>query len=302
MSDPRIIIAVMIDEPTGLYHYGGDVAAPTFATLAASALRSLKCNARLNDYQHHHPNRRCAGEYVIADMQKTDQVIAACVGWLGQFVRPEPSLKTAGGAHAHHPHHFHGQPLPVRLCADSRQIHAGDIFFAYPGDIGDGRQYIAAAIAAGAQAVVLDDRNFESEELSVPVFKVTDLKLLAGYIASAHYRHADAEMFTAAVTGTNGKTSCALWLARALARPGAPSGVIGTLGVGLLHASRAKHEVEFDATGFTTPDAVLLQEKLQELHIAGAQALAIEASSIGLVQGRMNGMHIDAAVFTEFDA
>ena len=235
---------------------------------------------------------------MIADMQKTDQVVAACVSWLGQFVRPEPSLKTAGGAHAHHPHYFHGQPLPVRLCADSRQIQVGDIFFAYPGDMGDGRQYIAAAIAAGAQAGVLDERNFEAVALSVPGFKLPDLKLLAGPIASAHYRHADAEMFTVAVTGTNGKTSCALWLARALARPGAPSGVIGTLGVGLLHASRAKNEVEFDATGFTTPDAVLLQEKLQELHIAGAQALAIEASSIGLVQGRMNGMHVDAAVFT----
>lgn len=228
----------------------------------------------------------------------------ACVQWLGQFVRPEPTPQIAQAGQATHIHHhqqshYHGQPLPVRLCADSRQISAGDIFFAYPGDIGDGRKYIAAAIAAGAQAVVFDDRQFQwDSRWQVPHFGLTNLKMSAGYIASEHYKHADAQMYTVAVTGTNGKTSCALWLARALSRPGAPSGVIGTLGVGILHASRAKSEIEFDVTGFTTPDAVLLQDKLQQLRIAGAQALAIEASSIGLSQGRMHGMHIDAAVFT----
>lgn len=215
----------------------------------------------------------------------TQPAVAACVNWLSQFLAPTIV-------------HLHGH-RPVRLCADSRTMVAGDIFFAYPGDIGDGRKYISAAIAAGAQAVVYEEQDFTwDEDWHVPHFAVSNLKMLAGFIASQHYHQPESEMYTAAVTGTNGKTSCTLWLARALARPGAPSAVVGTLGVGLLHASKAKTEVEFDVTGFTTPDAVLLQDKLQQLRFAGAQALALEASSIGLVQGRMHGMHIDAAVFT----
>ena len=207
------------------------------------------------------------------------EIVPTCVRWLAHFVNAA-----------------HG---PARLCADSRQIASGDIFFAYPGDIGDGRKYIAAAIAAGAQAVVYDEANFTwDDSLQVPHFAVSGLKMLAGYIANQYYQHPEAEMYTVAVTGTNGKTSCALWLARALARPGEPSAVMGTLGVGLLHASKAKTEVEFDETGFTTPDAILLQTKLLQMRIAGAHALALEASSIGIVQGRMHGMHLDAAVFT----
>ncbi|MBI3231448.1 MAG: UDP-N-acetylmuramoyl-L-alanyl-D-glutamate--2,6-diaminopimelate ligase [Burkholderiales bacterium] len=212
-------------------------------------------------------------------MQAATEAIHACVAWLAQFVNAA-----------------HG---PAQLCADSRQLNTGDIFFAYPGDIGDGRKYIPAAIAAGAQAVVYDDSNFAwDDSWQVPHFPFANLKLQAGYIANQYWQKPDAEMYTVAVTGTNGKTSCALWLARALARPGEPSAVMGTLGVGLMHASKSKTEVEFDETGFTTPDAVLLQAKLKQLRIAGAHALALEASSIGLVQGRMHGLHLDAAVFT----
>jgi UDP-N-acetylmuramoyl-L-alanyl-D-glutamate--2,6-diaminopimelate ligase len=102
-------------------------------------------------------------------------------------------------------------------------------------------------------------------------------------------------MFTVGVTGTNGKTSCALWTAQALAALGATGAVIGTLGVGLV---RGRAEPAFDATGYTTPDAVLLATELARLRDAGAAALAIEVSSIGLVEHRTAGMHFDVAVFT----
>jgi UDP-N-acetylmuramoyl-L-alanyl-D-glutamate--2,6-diaminopimelate ligase len=104
-------------------------------------------------------------------------------------------------------------------------------------------------------------------------------------------------MFTVAITGTNGKTSCSQWLARALSQLGMPAAAIGTLGVGLF--VRGEHD-EFKPTGYTTPDAVLLQRTLAQCRAAGAQALAIEASSIGLDQGRLNGMHFDVALFTNF--
>jgi UDP-N-acetylmuramoyl-L-alanyl-D-glutamate--2,6-diaminopimelate ligase len=104
-------------------------------------------------------------------------------------------------------------------------------------------------------------------------------------------------MFTIAVTGTNGKTSCSQWLGRALSRQGTPTAVIGTLGAGLF--SNGEHD-GFNSTGYTTPDAVLLQRTVARLRAAGARALAMEASSIGLHQGRLNGMHFDLALFTNF--
>ncbi|MEF3084018.1 Mur ligase family protein, partial [Luteimonas sp. SMYT11W] len=102
-------------------------------------------------------------------------------------------------------------------------------------------------------------------------------------------------MFTVAVTGTNGKTSSAVWLGQALSRGGEPAAVIGTLGVGVF---KPRGEVEYDVTGYTTPDAVLLARSLAGLRDKGATSLAIEASSIGLDQGRLSGMHVDVALFT----
>jgi UDP-N-acetylmuramoyl-L-alanyl-D-glutamate--2,6-diaminopimelate ligase len=191
-----------------------------------------------------------------------------------------------------------------RLVSDSRRIGRGDVFFAYPGEgAADGRNYIGQAIENGAAAVVYEARGFASDESTglpheVPHLAVENLKKNAGVIAHAYYGQPDAGMFTVGVTGTNGKTSCALWTAQALARLGSVDegvAVIGTLGVGLV---RARAEAEFDATGYTTPDAVLLATRLAGLRDAGARALAIEVSSIGLVEERTAGMHFDVAVFT----
>ena len=183
-----------------------------------------------------------------------------------------------------------------RLVSDSRRVRRGDVFFAYPGEAADGRRFIASAVENGAAAVVYDGRDFAWDDASsVPHLAVQDLKQNAGPIAHAYYGAPDAAMFTVGVTGTNGKTSCALWTAQALAALGETSAVIGTLGVGLV---RGRAEPEFDATGYTTPDAVLLATELNKLRAAGAASLAIEASSIGLVEQRTAGMHFDVAVFT----
>ena len=187
-----------------------------------------------------------------------------------------------------------------RLASDSRLVKPGDVFFAYPGAAGDGRAYIGAAIAQGAAAVVFDPAGFAWDAAldsarAVPHFAVAGLKQAAGPIAHAFYGMPDAAMFTVGVTGTNGKTSCALWLGQAMARLGSPTAVIGTLGVGLF---KGRSEAQFDVTGYTTPDAVLLAGKLAAMKSAGANALAIEVSSIGLEQGRALGMHFDVALFT----
>lgn len=189
-----------------------------------------------------------------------------------------------------------------QLYSDSRQIKLEAdgvaVFVAYPGDEADGRKYVADAVNRGARAVMFDNSEFQwREEWSVPHMGVANLKQLVGQIAAAYYRHPSQNMFTVAITGTNGKTSCSQWIASALARQGSLAAAIGTLGVGVFHAGTCKgHE----ATGYTTPDAVLLQRKLAELRDAGVTALAIEASSIGLDQGRLSGMHVDVALFTNF--
>jgi len=183
-----------------------------------------------------------------------------------------------------------------QLASDSRRIKPGDVFFAYPGDAGDGRTYIGAAIEAGAAAVVYDGAGYAWDAAhAVPHLAVDSLKREAGPIAHACYDAPDSAMFTVAVTGTNGKTSCAVWTGQALAKLGETAAVIGTLGVGMF---RARGEVEYDVTGYTTPDAVLLARKLDEVRSDGAVALAIETSSIGLDQGRAEGMHFDVAIFT----
>ncbi|HEX8785412.1 MAG TPA: UDP-N-acetylmuramoyl-L-alanyl-D-glutamate--2,6-diaminopimelate ligase [Telluria sp.] len=183
-----------------------------------------------------------------------------------------------------------------RLASDSRRVRRGDVFFAYPGEAADGRNFIRAAVEQGAAAVVYDPREFSWDaSLDVPHLAVTELKANAGPIAHAFYGQPDGAMFTVGVTGTNGKTSCALWTAQALAKLDETAAVIGTLGVGLV---RGRAEPEFDATGYTTPDAVLLAGELAKLREAGARALAIEVSSIGLVEQRAAGMHFDVALFT----
>ncbi|EOA02249.1 UDP-N-acetylmuramoylalanyl-D-glutamate--2,6-diaminopimelate ligase [Herbaspirillum frisingense GSF30] len=187
----------------------------------------------------------------------------------------------------------------AQLTSDSRRVAPGDVFFAYVGDA-DGRSYIADAVERGAAAVVYEAEGYTwPQEVDEPHLAVPDLKAQAGEIAAAWYGQPDQGMLTVAVTGTNGKTSCSWWLGSALSRLPAISnaGVIGTLGVGSFVGGKQQG---FDVTGYTTPDAVLLQRSLSRLAQGRVTALAIEASSIGLAQGRMNGMHVDVALFTNF--
>ena len=193
---------------------------------------------------------------------------------------------------------LHANAPGAELTSDSRSVHEGDVFVAYPGDEADGRTYIADAVERGARAVLYEaDGHVVNAEWNVPHFAIENLKQHAGEIAAAYYGHPDRTMLTIAVTGTNGKTSCTQWLGSALSRLGMPTVVIGTLGIGIFRDGSAG---DFNVTGYTTPDAVLLQRALANARRDGATALAIEASSIGLHQGRMSGMHVDVAIFTNF--
>ncbi len=188
------------------------------------------------------------------------------------------------------------------LFSDSREVGKmpgrDSLFFAYPGDAADGRHYIAQAIEQGARAVVYEAANFVwNDNWNVPHLPVPDLKAQAGFISAAYYKQPDRNLYTVAITGTNGKTSCSQWIASALSRQDQRVAAIGTTGISVFKDGQSG---ESKATGYTTPDAVFLQRQLAALNEQKVDALTIEASSIGLAQGRMNGMHVDVALFTNF--
>ncbi len=177
------------------------------------------------------------------------------------------------------------------LAIDSRKITPGDLFLAYPGGRTDGRAHIPQAIAAGACAVLWDSRGFYWDAAwRAPNLGVPDLRSHLGEIAGKFFGNPSRHMWLAGVTGTNGKTSCSHWIAQSLTRLGRKTAVIGTLGGGF--------PGELDAAANTTPDAISLQSQLAGLRARGAAGCAMEVSSHGIDQGRVNGIEFDAALFT----
>lgn len=178
-----------------------------------------------------------------------------------------------------------------RLCADSRRCAPGVAFLAYPGESADGRRHIADALQRGSSAVLWEAGGFAwNDAWRVPNIAVRDLKAAAGSLAHEFYGRPSESLWTCGVTGTNGKTSCSQWIAALLGAHGVKTGVVGTLGSGFPGALAAESN--------TTPDALELHRRLAELLQAGAQGVAMEASSHGLAQGRLNGVAFDCALFT----
>jgi UDP-N-acetylmuramoyl-L-alanyl-D-glutamate--2,6-diaminopimelate ligase len=239
--------------------------------------------------------------------------------------------------------------LRAHLQADSRRVARGDVFVAMPGAIAgksrDGREFIDAAVAAGASAVIAEAEglsewrtpasySFERSsavpspptplpegegrkkpspsgrgwreapgegtapkpsegktEPPPPLLPVPKLRAQIGPLAAQFYGEPSTHLRAIGVTGTNGKTSCTHWIAQSLSRLGTRCAVIGTVGSGFPGALSAE-------AGLTTPDAIGLQRELRRLLDAGAAAVAMEVSSIGLVQGRADGMNFEVALFT----
>ncbi|WP_103035845.1 bifunctional UDP-N-acetylmuramoyl-L-alanyl-D-glutamate--2,6-diaminopimelate ligase MurE/UDP-N-acetylmuramoyl-tripeptide--D-alanyl-D-alanine ligase MurF [Castellaniella caeni] len=177
------------------------------------------------------------------------------------------------------------------LCLDSRQIQPGDVFFACPGIATDGRSYMQAAVAAGAAAIVCEADGAAQATSPVPVLPVARLATLLGDIAHLWYGRPSDALAVIAVTGTNGKTSTTQWVADALNAEGTPCGTVGTLGVKLADGRNL-------GGALTTPDVLTLHRSLAAIVRAGGLAAAIEASSIGIEQGRLDGVHIQVAGFT----
>ena len=179
------------------------------------------------------------------------------------------------------------------LRVDSRLVEPGDVFVALPGRTSDGRHFIRVAEARGAAGAIYEAPENEAnpEHHPMPTLPVPKLSERAGEIAALFYGKPAESMFGIAVTGTNGKTTTSHWCAQLLSALGRPCAAVGTIGT-FLAGER------FPSPGLTTPDAVSLEGLLFDLKAHGAEAFAVEASSIGLVQGRLSGAAIRIGVFT----
>lgn len=185
--------------------------------------------------------------------------------------------------------------LPAQQVAglklDSRQVAPGDAFVAVPGYQTDGRDFIDAAIAAGAQVVLA-----ESESVGVSMHgnallvEVPQLKNQLSFIAARFFGEPARRLAVIGVTGTNGKTSVTYLIAQLLTQLGCKAGVIGTTGSGF--------PGRLVAESHTTPDAIAVQQRLAQLVAEGAQAVAMEVSSHALVQRRVEAIAFKVGVAT----
>ena len=178
--------------------------------------------------------------------------------------------------------------LPITgVTADSRNVKKGDLFVAVPGTKADGSQFVAQALAAGAAAAIAE---------SVPAGLPADAPFVKVRNARHALAQAAAKIFPrqpqtiAAITGTSGKTSVAAFTRQIWSMLGHPAASIGTVGV-----VSPKGEVY---GSLTTPDPVALHMTLDQLAGEGVTHLALEASSHGLDQFRLDGVRVSAGAFT----
>jgi UDP-N-acetylmuramoyl-L-alanyl-D-glutamate--2,6-diaminopimelate ligase len=172
------------------------------------------------------------------------------------------------------------------LAVDSRAVKPGDLFFALAGSKTDGARFIDAAIAAGAVAVAGDHppQNFSG----VPFVATPNPRRALALAAARFYPRQPATI--AAVTGTSGKTSVAAFTRQIWQRLGHDSASIGT--IGLVSPKRTIYG------SLTTPDPIALHRQLDEIAAEGVTHLALEASSHGLDQYRLDGVRVSAGAFT----
>lgn len=172
------------------------------------------------------------------------------------------------------------------LADDSRRVAPGFVFFAIPGAKVDGARFIDEAVAKGAMAVI-GERQPAGPLASTPFILVDDVRRALALAAAVFHRRQPAVI--AAVTGTSGKTSVAAFCQQIWAKLGHPAASLGTLGIvaptGAVYGS------------LTTPGPIALHESLSRLASDGITHLAIEASSHGLDQKRLDGVKLSAGAF-----
>ncbi len=175
------------------------------------------------------------------------------------------------------------------LTSDSKRVEAGFLFAALPGRRADGRDFIPEALKRGAAAVLgPPGTDIAAPGYNVPVLVDENPRRLFALMAARFFGRQPRRV--AAITGTNGKTSVSWFLQQIWTKLGRQAAAIGTLGL-VAPNQRVPG-------GLTTPDPVVLHQHLSVLAERGIQCLAMEASSHGLDQYRLDGVQVAAAGFT----
>jgi UDP-N-acetylmuramoyl-L-alanyl-D-glutamate--2,6-diaminopimelate ligase len=177
-----------------------------------------------------------------------------------------------------------------RASFDSREVQAGDLYCALPGARTDGRRYLAEAKKRGAVAIL---HIGGVDTLGLPELRVnlgSKVAFEAGRAASLLAGRPSAELLVAAITGTNGKSTVVHLLQQAWQVGSVPAGRVGTLGF-----AYGGHET---VSLNTTPRGDQLHHWLAQIVTQGARAVAVEASSHGIDQGRLGGLEIDVVGWT----
>jgi len=192
------------------------------------------------------------------------------------------------------------------LSVNSKKVHEGYLFFACAGvgnNLHHGIAYAGEAINCGATCIVWEPTTelheiplscraeVAGKKFEIPVISLPELHEKLGVIAARYYQQPSHELNVIGITGTNGKTTTAHFIAQLLTiMDHSPCAVLGTLGNGLYG--------QLVESTHTTPDALTLQSLIAQYKQQGAQSLVMEVSSHGLAQGRVNGIEFNTAVFT----
>lgn len=188
------------------------------------------------------------------------------------------------------------------ITMDSRTAASGDLFIAVKGHHTDGRSYIPQSLKRGVAAVIAEaDGETQDGELrkinGIPIIYLSNLNQRLSALAGRFYQQPSYSLRLIGVTGTNGKTTITHLLARWIQLLGEVSALMGTLGYGLFG-----HRLKKPPGGNTTGSAIEIQQWLAQLYRHGATFSAMEVSSHGLVQHRVNDLHFSAAVFTNLSS
>jgi len=175
------------------------------------------------------------------------------------------------------------------LSLDSRRVGGGEAFVAVQGARAHGTAFAQQAVQRGAVAVIHDGLG-ELADLGVPDVAVPELGRRLSSLGARFFHNPSEQLTVAGVTGTNGKTSTAHFIAQAWQRSSGDAGLIGTIGWGAMEA--------LNPANMTTPDPIALQRMLSDCIDQGVEKVAMEVSSHALDQGRCDDVAFDAAVFT----
>lgn len=191
-------------------------------------------------------------------------------------------------------HGVAGDPKITSICVDSRKAKSGGLFAAMPGALQHGGEFIQYAVRMDVSAILTDQQGFDIArrdvaDLKLPIVVVDDSRLALAKAAARFYETQPATM--TAVTGTNGKTSVANFTRQIWESLGKNAVNFGTAGVEGAYSAALSH---------TTPEPITLHKLLRELQENGVTHAAMEASSHGLDQRRLDGVYLTAAAFTNF--